>query len=70
MRYRVFGHDGDRWIIYYYFIQWSHVSLGLHVDFSVPNVEVHLPFGFIRVGRKTPDANSKAVWAAMRGNSA
>ena len=51
MRYRTFGYDGDGIACYFYFIQWSHVSLGLHVSFELPNIEFHLPFGFIRIGR-------------------
>jgi len=35
---------------YYYFIAWSHFSFVFHVDFSSPNLEIHLPFGFVRIG--------------------
>jgi hypothetical protein len=28
----------------------AHISLGFHVDFSSPNIEIHFPFGFVRIG--------------------
>lgn len=43
---------------YYYFNGWDNWSLGLHFCPTEPNIEVHLPFGFIRIGwtRTYPDA--------------
>ena len=35
---------------YFYFVEWHHFNLGLHIDFSLPNIEIHIPFGFIRIG--------------------
>lgn len=35
---------------YFHFVKWSCFSLGFHVDVAVPNIELHLPFGFIRIG--------------------
>lgn len=35
---------------YYYFVGWDCLSLGFHVCTSAPNIEIHLPFGFIRIG--------------------
>lgn len=34
---------------YWYFCGWS-VQLGFHLDITSPNVEIHLPCGYIRVG--------------------
>jgi hypothetical protein len=34
----------------YYFLSFSYLSLGFHIDLSSPNIEIHLPFGFIRIG--------------------
>jgi len=39
-----------RFICYYYFISWWHWSLGIHFDPYYPQIEIHLPGGFIRVG--------------------
>lgn len=59
---RVFGYDGvtKAWdafcegarvpVAYFYFVGWSALSLGIHVSLSQPNIEIHLPFGFIRIG--------------------
>lgn len=34
----------------WFFVGWDCISLGGHVCWSLPNVEIHLPFSFIRVG--------------------
>jgi len=39
-------------VAYFFFINWSSLSLGLHIDITLPNLEIHLPFGFIRIGWK------------------
>jgi hypothetical protein len=40
-----------RFVAYYFFVGWDCVSLGLHFClWSGPNIELHLPFGFIRIG--------------------
>lgn len=28
----------------------THISLGIHLDYSKPNIEIHLPFCFLRIG--------------------
>ena len=37
-------------VAYFYFVGWDCISAGLHVCVGLPNVEIHLPFGFIRIG--------------------
>ena len=39
-----------RFVCYFWFIDWSHISLGLHVHLRSPNMEIHLPGGFLRIG--------------------
>lgn len=39
-----------KFVAYYYFISWWHWSLGFHFYPVSPNIEIHLPFGFIRIG--------------------
>lgn len=39
-----------RFVAYLWFTGWSHISLGMHVCTSLPNIEIHLPFSFIRIG--------------------
>jgi hypothetical protein len=34
----------------YFFLGFNHFSLGIHFCSTVPNIEIHLPFGFIRFG--------------------
>lgn len=35
---------------YFHFVAWDCISLGGHISLACPNIEVHLPFGFIRIG--------------------
>ena len=35
---------------FFFFVGWWSLSLGIHISIINPNMEVHLPFGFIRVG--------------------
>jgi hypothetical protein len=39
-----------KFVCYFHFVGWDCLSVGGHVCLSKPNVEIHLPFGFIRVG--------------------
>ncbi len=32
------------------FIGWDNISLGLNIDLLKPNIEIHIPFGFIKIG--------------------
>ena len=41
---------GKIFICYFYFVGWDCVSIGLHLCLSEPNIEIHIPFGFIRAG--------------------
>ena len=39
-----------KFVAYFHFVSWDCISLGLHVSLRCPNIELHLPFGFIRIG--------------------
>lgn len=43
-----------KFIAYFYHgpYHWYHLSLGFHIDLQSPNIEIHLPFGSIRIGWK------------------
>ena len=40
----------EGFVCYYWFIGWWHWSLGINIYPKAPNFEIHLPFGFIRIG--------------------
>ena len=48
---RLYGYEGPRWVCYFWFVGWDCLSLGFHVCLR-GNPEVHVPFGFTRVGRR------------------
>lgn len=39
-----------QFVAYFYFVGWDCINLGVSVCVSLPNIEIHLPFGFLRVG--------------------
>lgn len=41
-------------VCYYWLIGFTHISFGLHVALEQPNIEIHLPFGFLRIGWELP----------------
>ena len=41
-----------KWVFFYYLVSWYHFNLGIHIDFKSPNIEIHIPFGFIRFGKE------------------
>ena len=49
---QIWGHYGEEWICYFFFVGWWCISLGFHVDLESPNIEIHVPFGFVRIGKK------------------
>lgn len=42
----------EGFVCYYRFIGWWHWSIGINIYPIAPNVEIHLPFGFIRIGKQ------------------
>jgi hypothetical protein len=43
--------DGKRhFTAHFWFVGWDCISLGLHICLSKPNIEVHIPFGFFKIG--------------------
>jgi hypothetical protein len=53
-------------VCYFHHTGFHHISLGFHFDFRSPNIEVHLPFGFIRIGwmgtLNYEDGEFKTLW--------
>jgi hypothetical protein len=66
--YRTFGYDGQKFACHFYFQRWGYLSLGFHVSLIDPNVEIHVPFGFFRIGRvdQHPAFAQGWVWGKQR----
>lgn len=48
---RLRGWEGHRFVCYFWWQGWRHINLGFHIHLGDPlNVELHIPFGFIRIG--------------------
>lgn len=39
-----------RFCCYFWYVGWWAVSFGFHISLKEPNIEIHLPFGFLRIG--------------------
>lgn len=39
-----------KFVAYFWFVDWHCLSLGLHIGLDGPHIEIHLPFGFLRIG--------------------
>jgi len=37
-------------VLFFFFQGWWAIQLGFHLDLQAPNIEIHIPFGFIRIG--------------------
>lgn len=47
--------------------RWTHLSFGFSIALEVPNVEIHLPFCFLRIGRQTSQSRWVRQDMARRG---
>ncbi len=49
-----------RFVAYWWFTGGLNISLGITVNLTLPNVEIHLPLGFVRIGWSTTE--NKPFW--------
>ena len=42
--------DKRQFVAYFYFVGWSNISAGISISLYQPNIEIHIPFGFFRIG--------------------
>jgi hypothetical protein len=42
--------SGKTFKAFYHVTGWYPINFGINVDFQKPNMEIHIPFGFIRIG--------------------
>lgn len=47
--YRVYGYESAKWAAYFYHNGFA-IQFGFHLDLTLPNIEIHVPFGFFRIG--------------------
>jgi hypothetical protein len=58
-----------QFVAYFHFIGWHLISLGVSVDLRSPNIEIHLPGGFVRVGWKADlPGEPRWGWSKARRN--
>lgn len=63
---RPYGYEGQQFAAYFWFVGWWAFSFGFHIDLRSPNAELHVPFGFFRVGRPSkPERVQNPARAAL-----
>ena len=40
----------QQFVFFFWFVDWSAISLGVSLNLKPLHVEIHLPFGFIKIG--------------------
>jgi hypothetical protein len=48
-----------QFVAFFWFVSWDCISLGLHLCYTGPHFEIHLPFGFIKIGWSVIDVNNE-----------
>jgi len=48
-----------KFVCYFFFVGWGCISFGIHFCLEALNFEIHIPFGFIRVGFKNKPSRIK-----------
>jgi len=43
----------QRFAILFHFISFNEISIGLHISLKAKNIEIHIPFGFLRIGMQS-----------------
>jgi hypothetical protein len=51
-----------RFVCKFHFVDWHQISFGLSIDLLSPNLEIHLPFGFIKLGWEYPLIFKNGRW--------
>ena len=50
-----------RYGIHFHFINWWQLSLGIHIDPKARHMQLHVPGGFITIGRRIGDTDD-STW--------
>ena len=57
-------------VCYFHYTGWENIQLGISIDVSIPNLEIHLPAGFVRIGwtmtRKAAEGYRKGPRCELR----
>ena len=47
---KLYGWKGCHFVCFFHFNGWRHTSFGLYIFWPAPNIEIHVPGGFLRIG--------------------
>lgn len=50
---------GSEFVIGYYFIGWSNIQFGIHIDLFSRNFQLYLPGGFLHIGLEISSFTTK-----------
>jgi len=55
-----------KFVANFWFVGWGEISLGLHIDLFSTNIEIHIPFGFIKIGFAKVFSQKPMNWDAIK----
>lgn len=55
-----------RFAILLHFIRFTLISFGVSICLKNPNIEIHLPFCFLRIGWQDEDGNKLFIFTSMK----
>ena len=50
----------------FHFVSWYQISLGITINLYSPNVEIHLPFGFFKLGMEYAAHFKRGKWEDLK----
>ena len=51
----------QRFIALFWFVSWTSISVGININVWPINMEIHLPFGFIKIGWEEYEPGVRAL---------
>jgi hypothetical protein len=51
-----------KFVAFFKYLGWWNLSLGIHVDLRAPQLQIHLPTGFVAIGWHYEDPNDASTW--------
>ena len=58
--------DKTVFVFYFWFVSWKSISLGVSLNLSPLHLEIHVPFGFIKIGRDKENTRTDINWQEIK----
>lgn len=51
-----------KFIAFFKYLGWWNFSLGFHIDFRAPEIQIHVPTGFFAIGWHYENTDDQSTW--------